>query len=165
MSLSGCYDKSRLWCRSFMVFGVVLVVMGLWCSSVGAHAPYSVSLRYDGSSGLLTVKVAHVSGDLTLHHISRLTISLNDNVIPDDEITLDSWDENNSGLVATYYLAAKQNDTIIVVADCSVEGSASGKILVDLKNGSKTSTPGFEFAVVVGAVCLVWMMNRRLRGT
>jgi hypothetical protein len=113
-------------------------------------------------SGLLTVKVAHVSGDLTIHHISRLTISLNENVIPDEEITLNSWDENNTGLVATYYLAAKQNDTIIVVADCSVEGSASGKILVDLTNGSQTSTPGFELVLLFAAGLVLWVVKRRL---
>ncbi|MBU0497906.1 MAG: hypothetical protein KKC68_03295 [Candidatus Thermoplasmatota archaeon] len=165
MSIAGRCDENRCWCRSFLVFGIVLVLSGMWCSSVWAHPPSSIEVSYEVTSGLLVINVAHNSNDITIHNIARLSILRNGNEIPEGEIRLNSWGEDSEGLIATYNLSVTQGDDIVVVAECSEYGLLSGKIVVDMTNGgngSNTSTPGFELVVVVGALLFVWVVKRRL---
>jgi hypothetical protein len=127
-------------------------------SSVCAHPPSEVVLAYDSTSGVLSVTVKHNTDDITLHYIEQLDILVNGGLL---DITHQLWEENETGLVATYNVSALDGDKIEVEARCSIQGSKLGSIIVGATDDGE-GTPGFEMVFVVGIILVFCLVRRRL---
>ena len=105
----------------------VLVVILVLCVNAFAHPPQDIILAYDPSSRTLAVEVLHSSYDPNRHHINRLEVSINGNVILEKTPNR----QNNTKLEVNILIPhVDAGDTLAVKAFCSRGGTLTKSIIV-----------------------------------
>jgi hypothetical protein len=104
--------------------------------NVSAHAPTAIYPTY--KEGTLTIYIDHASDDPTIHYIKTVTVTVNRVEVLSETYT--SQELGEKGMVTySYSVAASDGDVISVTAECSIDGSITGSLIVgdDSKDDGK----------------------------
>jgi len=127
--------------------------------TVCANAPSGMTVSYNLETQDLRVTITHPVNDQTTHYIKEVKIEKNGVLY--NTSRYDSQPDLNS-FTYTYQVNATTGDIIDVTASCIQGGLKTIQHTVAINNGeSKTSTPGFEVIILLGAVLITLTMLRR----
>jgi hypothetical protein len=119
-------DKTPCSCRSrkktFIRMLTVILAAGLLILPVSAHPPSDISLTYDELAQVLRVTITHTVPSPQEHYISRVTVTINGNVVSDSRYTSQPSPDT---FTYTYPLETVTGDEIVVTASCVLAGSLS----------------------------------------
>jgi desulfoferrodoxin (superoxide reductase-like protein) len=126
--------------RKFLAVYVCLMLVVLSGSTVLAHPPGSITLKYDLPLQLLTIEVQHPVKDAGKHFVDKVEVSLNGKKVIEQKFM-----SQTDGKVQTVFyklIDAKVGDTIEVAAGCNIAGNSKGTLEVTkpkpVKEGEKT---------------------------
>ncbi|HOD12800.1 MAG TPA: hypothetical protein PLO93_03210 [Candidatus Omnitrophota bacterium] len=106
---------------------VILLLLFVLCPNAFAHPPQDIILAYDPSSRTLAIEVLHSSYDPNRHHINRLEVSINGNVILEKTPNR----QNNTKLEVNILIPhVDAGATLEVKAFCSRGGTLTKSIIV-----------------------------------
>jgi len=127
--------------------------------TVCANAPSGMTVSFNLETQDLRVTITHPVNDQTTHYIYEVKIEKNGVLY--NTSRYDSQPDLNS-FTYTYQVNATTGDIIDVTASCIQGGLKTIQHTVAINNGeSKTSTPGFEVIILLGAVLITLTMLRR----
>jgi hypothetical protein len=127
--------------------------------TVCANAPSAMTVSFNLETQDLRVTITHPVNDQTTHYIYEVKIEKNGVLY--NTSRYDSQPDLNS-FTYTYPVNATTGDIIDVTASCIQGGLKTIQHTVAINNGeSKTSTPGFEVIILLGAVLITLTMLRR----
>jgi len=151
--------KQVLFWRCDITILLILVALISIPYMVCANAPSGMTVSYNLETQDLRVTITHPVSDQTTHYIKEVKIEKN-GVLYNTSLYESQPDLNS--FTYTYTVNATTGDTIDVTASCIQGGSKTIQHTVAINNGeSKTSTPGFESIVLLGALAISLAILRR----
>jgi desulfoferrodoxin (superoxide reductase-like protein) len=110
------------------ILALALVFLMLASGIASAHAPTKVDLEFTMEDHLLHVSVQHQVKDQAKHHVSYVTVDLNDGEIIRQ--TLDAQEGLEKQELVYRITDAKIGDTISVTAACNISGKKKASIKI-----------------------------------
>ncbi|MGM0568532.1 MAG: hypothetical protein ACQESB_04875 [Elusimicrobiota bacterium] len=107
---------------------IVLVLLGCTASGLQAHSPDEISLGFSQETGVLTVNVSHMVGNIETHYVEKVTVYLNKNRVVEQQFMTQ---KDKEGQKAIYYIpGVKPEDTLRIETECSFSGSETKEISI-----------------------------------
>jgi desulfoferrodoxin (superoxide reductase-like protein) len=109
---------------------LVLVSVVLFCvTSVYAHPPADINIKFDSASKIITAVITHNTANPANHYIAKVDVGLNGKEIISQEISLQ---DNADNQTVSYLIPdAKKGDVLSVEAYCSISGKLKEEITID----------------------------------
>lgn len=117
--------------RRFLL-GLMFVVLSV--PAAMAHAPSVMELTYSHEERMLSIDVAHETGDRNSHYIRKLEIFLNEEKVKDFYF---KRQVKITGLDKTYPIQAQEADVITVKAICRKGGNIEQTLIVPAADNLK----------------------------
>lgn len=111
---------------SFILISFFLIV-SLFASTITAHPPSRVELNYDQAKTMLEVTISHRVGNPNNHYVESVVVTRNGETVLEKDY---SKQKDRSEFTYRYDLAAENDDTFSVNAQCNRFGNVSGSITV-----------------------------------
>ena len=144
--------------RHSIVFLLCIIALIVLPYSVSANAPSGLTVSYNLETQELQVTITHPVSDPTTHYIYKVEIQKNGT---DYNTSLYTSQPDPNSFTYTYTVNATTGDVIDVKASCIQGGSKSMQYTITTNNKSKSSTPGFEILILIGALFLCIALLRR----
>ncbi len=126
---------------------------------VTAHSPTDMTVFYNIETRQVRLSITHTVNDATTHYIKTVTIKKNGMMYNTSTYTAQP---TANTFIYSYQVNATTNDTIEVTASCNQGGSKTIQHTVAPTNGeNKTSTPGFEILLIIGAILIFIVILRK----
>lgn len=130
-------------------------------NAVSAHPPSDMTVSYNLTTQELRVTITHQVSNPTTHYILKVEIKKN-GVIYNTSIYTSQPDPTS--FTYSYKINTTTGDNLDVTASCKQGGSKTIQYTVGTNNGeSKKSTPGFELIIVMGAIALMFLWERKVK--
>lgn len=113
--------------RLFLAIVMVFIVSIFAVTIVLAHPPTDVNLSYDVPSQTLHIAMTHVTSNMVQHHIRKLTVYKNDEVILDRTVVRQTTPQV---LEEDVLLTAAAGDIIRVKAICNEGGIVEQTLII-----------------------------------
>jgi hypothetical protein len=113
--------------RNLALALTIIAAVFLSFSTASAHEPSSLTLNYDSSSQMLSVRIGHYSFDVTVDYISSVEVKVNGNPYQTFNYT-SQYDKNIAAY--SYKIEANPGDQIEVTATSKLGGSKTSSITV-----------------------------------
>lgn len=105
---------------------LTLCVFGILISGALATPPRAIHLDYDPAKKVLSFSIDHVSSNIDKHHIRRVEVYKNDQLIHEMTLTF----QKPQGVIEELSLDAKAKDVIRVKAICNQAGYLEETLLI-----------------------------------
>jgi hypothetical protein len=151
--------KQVIFLRTSSLLILGLFLCGIILPTVSANAPSNMTVSYNLETQELMVNITHPVVDTLNHYISQVTIEKN-NIVTNT--TTYTTQPQTDSFTYTYLVNASIGDTLVVTTSCIQGGSKTIEHTIDANNGgTKTSTPGFEIIILLGAILISLIIVRR----
>ena len=139
---------------------ILCLVLGSVMTTVSAHSPQSMQVKYSMETKTLAVDITHQVSNLNSHYVNNILVTINGDTVIDEDYT--SQPDSNYAL-SFENVSADVDDNIVVLASCNQGGSIMEELTVS-EGTSQTgsdSTPGFEFVFFICSLILLFGFYKR----
>lgn len=95
-----------------------------------AHPPTDLKISYDSDAGVLHISMTHVTSNIIKHHIRKIQVFKNDEVVLDETIAQQT---SPNSMTKDVLVSAAAGDTIRVKAICSEAGIIEGTLVIPVE--------------------------------